>query len=151
MAMKFRSWVEADSGLGTIPFSVNKGSATPASDEVKRTGLQPQVDSQEIETREKDETDKILALDSKIKDFENEIPTGNSTNNPKVNKFKNLWEKLKEKWDQIKSEEDEDSPHNPADGLGSNPGDQKIVKTMQQNPNAVLTTQTQVPLKNGLS
>ena len=146
--MNFRSWSESDAGLGVMPFSANRGSGTPASDEVKRTGLQPQVDSHEIQTSQKDETDKVLAIDAKIKGFENEIPEGDATNNPKVNKFKKLWEKLKEKWEQVKSEEDEDSPHNPEDGLGSNPGDENLIRKMQQNPNMAMTGPDQVPTRS---
>lgn len=150
--MSFRSWIETDSGLGTLPFTVNRGSNTPASDEVKRTGLQPQVDSNEIRTAQKDESDKILAIDDKMKHFKTELPDGNEQDHPKVNKFKKLWEKLREKWEKIKDETDEEeSSSDGDDGLGSKTGDQKMVQAMQQNPNMMVTAGTsQVPTGPGV-
>lgn len=140
--MEFRTWFETEMGLGTLPFSVNRGTATPASDEVKRTGLQPQVDAQEIRTKEKDEQDKILAIDDMIKNFDKDIPEGDD--GEKVNKFKALWDKLKEKWEDAKSDE-EAAKDDLSGGLGSRTGDQSYIKQMQQQPNALLTGPGQLP------
>lgn len=149
--MRLRTWMETEAGLGTLPFSVNRGSNTPASDEVKRTGLQPQVDASEIHTKEKDESEAVLAIDDKMKRFETDLPDGKDAESPKVNKFKELWEKLKEKWEKIKSDQDEPKPPRSEDGLGSNGGDPNYVQTMQQHPNMMLSGgPNQVPTGPGI-
>lgn len=55
--MRFRQWLENEE-LET------KASAMPASAEVIRTGLQPQINSQEIKTKPKDHFDRVQAIDS---------------------------------------------------------------------------------------
>ena len=63
----FKQWMEDEASLGAAspemaPPMVNKNADTTASDEVKRTNLQPQVDSQEIETKSKKEQDRYLKV-----------------------------------------------------------------------------------------
>lgn len=120
--MRFRLWLEHDF------------EPTPASAEVKRTNLQPQVDAQEIDTPAKRDDDKTLAIDASIQRVDVEIPDGDSKD-PKINKFKELWKELKEKWQELKSsnykgEED-------AEALGNNMGDEKFLNQMQQHKNMV--------------
>jgi hypothetical protein len=131
--------MEAEAGMGSnlpdmLASMPNRGTDTPASDEVRRTGLQPQVDAEEIHTKEKDEQDKILAIDGSIKRFDSEMPDGSDSDTPKVNKFKEIWNNLKEKWDEIKMD-DGSEEDNIGGGLSGNVGDQKYLKTMHQYPN----------------
>lgn len=114
-----------------------RGSDTPASDEVKRTGLQPQVDAQEIETKQKNDQDKILAIDAGIERLDKEMPEGkNDEDSPKIGKIKSLWQKFKDKWDEIKNTDD-GAVSNIDDGLG-NHDDDEYAQMMRQHPNMVL-------------
>lgn len=117
--MQFKIWVE-ERGLGTIP-AYGNNTMTPASDKVKQTGLQPQVDSHEIHTKEKEDTDSVLAIDAKLEKIENEFP---EPKGPKVKKFKKLWDKFKEKWETIKMKDSSPpivSPNkSPVPGIPSN-------------------------------
>lgn len=133
--MKFRTWVEEGSlGSGTPemlpPQFVNKGSDTPASDEVKRTGLQPQVDAPNSKADK--EKDAVSAVDSEIAHFDNGIPEEDD-DTPKINQFKQLWDQLKEKWEQIKMSEKQPEEDQET-GLGNAKND-KFTQTMRQFPN----------------
>lgn len=141
--MKFKNWFESESGLGTLPFSSNRGTNTPASDEVRRTGMQPQVDSNETETPEKEETEQIEKIEDKIKDFESEIPAGISQ---KIVKFKSLWEKFLEKWNKIKEDDVVDELPSEELGLGSATGDPKVMKMLRANPNMAPIGLNQTPI-----
>lgn len=130
--MKLKKWLESEASLGSAmpemignPYS-DRGAETPASDQVKRTGLQPQVDTEG--SKFENNPDKIMALDANIERFDTEIPE----DCPKVNKFKQLWMQLKEKWGKIKTDQEENVGSN---GLGDETGDQKYINMMQQNPN----------------
>jgi hypothetical protein len=149
--MQFRTWLESEASLNAgMPeaFPVNRGSNTPASDEVKRTGLQPQVDSQEIHTKEKDEQDKLQAIDGAIKRCDSEIPNGDLENHPKVNKFRKIWNKLKEKWDELRSQVEE-APES-GTTLATTVGNTDYVKMMQQHPNATVTGDSNYPHGPGI-
>ena len=122
--MKFRTWFENDENA-------------TASAAVQNTGLQPQVDAENIDTRQKRDSDKISAIDAGIERLNVELPDGDSED-PKVNKFKELWDKFKEKWENLKvsdydgeEEEMEDDP----DELGQNMGDPKFRQQMTEKPN----------------
>lgn len=143
--MKFRSWLEfsatslgGEAGMGAnipdILASSNRGSDTPASDAVKRTGLQPQVDAQEIETKEKDQQDRILAIDGGVERLDSIVPGGGDA--PKLAKFRSLWQQFKDKWDKIKTTDDA-AVSALDDGLGDT-NDEKYQSTMRQRPNMVL-------------
>lgn len=151
--MKFSVWLEAEAslnaGMPEILPDVNRGTNTPASDEVKRTGLQPQVDSQEIHTNEKDEQDKIQAIDGALKRFDNEIPQG-KTDISKLNKFKKMWDQLKEKWEDIKLGEKEEKVPDPDNGLGTATGNKNYINMMQQHPNMVPVGQENYPHGPGI-
>lgn len=126
----FIQWLENTSLNAQFPelASFVNNQETSASDEVKRTNLQPQVDGGEQVTSP--EEDKILAIDGDIERMTSNLPKENSE---KVNKFKNLWEKMRSDWEKIKR----DNPNSQSDGLGNQTGDENYVKTMQQNPNMV--------------
>lgn len=144
----FKQWMEDEASLGAAspemaPPMVNKNANTTASDEVKRTNLQPQVDSQEIETKSKKEQDRILAIDSDIEHMDMGLPDGDDADTPKINKFKQMWDQLKTQWDQIKMA-DEIPDDGEEEGLGNDGGDEEYLKMMQQHPNMVPQTgQTQ--------
>ena len=133
-AMKFKTWVESEGSLGSgtpemMSPPINNGSETPASDEVKRTGLQPQVDAHSQADKEKDS---VSAVDSEIAHLDNSLPeTDDDT--PKMNQFKQLWDQLKQKWEKIKMNQ-EQPEENQETGLGNAKND-KFTQTMRQFPN----------------
>lgn len=132
--MKFKTWVEQEATMGTPemmpPQPINKGNETPASDEVKRTGLQPQVDAPNSKADK--EKDSVSAVDSEISHMDNSLPDG-SEDTPKINKFKQLWDQLKQSWEMIKTGEEEQEPDE-EDGLG-HAKDDRFTQTMRQFPN----------------
>lgn len=124
----FKIWMESEPSLGAgVPEMQDRGSDTPASDEVKRTNLQPQVDAQEPEAAR--EQDQIAAIDSDIEHLEEKLP---HESGPKINQFRKLWDNLKQKWDKIKMDQE---VHPEEQGLGDSAGDPKFLKAMQQFPN----------------
>ncbi len=124
----------------------NRGSDTPASAEVKRTGLQPQVDAQEIETKQKKEQDRLQAIDTGIQRLDQEIPDGDDEDTPKTNRFRKLWEKLKADWDELKVSDNDDDQEDQS-GLGDH--QQKDYEdTMRKYPNMV-PAQDQFPAGPG--
>lgn len=149
MAMQFRTWLEDEaslnSGFPELGPNVNRGAATVASDEVLRTGLQPQVDSKEIHTDQKDEQDKILAIDGAIKRADSEIPQGKQEGSEKLSRFKQMWDKLKEKWEDLKMMKPDDDNQPDTNGLGSVKGDEKMMAMMQRQPNAMPSNTNQLP------
>lgn len=136
--MKFKVWLEDEASLNSgipemQPFP-NRGNPTSASDEVKRTGLQPQVDAEDIKTKAKSEQDKVLAIDSEIEHLDSSLPEPDEENNPKVSEFHKLWKKLREKWEKIKMSQD---PHDRGElGLGD-AQDAEYSDAMQKHPNMV--------------
>lgn len=143
----FKNWLEDNSLNSDFPeLWADRGSETPASDEVKRTNLQPQVDAQEIQTKAKTEQDKILAIDADIERMSTNLPEGDE-DNQKLNRFKKLWDKMKEKWEKIKMSDEMPAEDKP-EGLGSNTGNQDFLKQMQQHPNMSPINATQGPSLN---
>lgn len=140
--MNFITWLKNENSLNfgfpELITQINRGSETPASAEVKRTGLQPQVDSDTIITPNKEESERLDALDNNIDNID-KILVGDE-NSEKINKFRNTWKKLKRKWEKIKKMELDPLGMNqvPSSGLGSSIGDEKIVNYMQQNPNSTI-------------
>jgi len=139
--MNFKTWIENEASLGSgtpemgaMPM-VNRGSETPASDAVKQTGLQPQVDAKELKTKSHKEQDAMLAIDSEIEHMDMQIPAGDDSETPKLNQFKQLWDALKTAWEDIKMSDN--TPGAEEGGLGTNMGDPKYLAMMQQHPNMV--------------
>lgn len=135
--MNFKFWIESETGLTTgnletFPNPVNRSGDTPASDEVKRTGLQPQVDAQSTKTKANKEQDAMLAIDSEIEHMTNNLPADDE-GTPKVNKFKELWDQLRQTWEKVKMSE-EKPEDDKGEGLG-NAKDDKFTQMMQQFPN----------------
>lgn len=137
--MRFRTWIlkenSLNAGFPEVLAQVNKADSVPASAEVVRTGLQPQVHSEEIPTAEKEEQEKIQAIDSTLQELDKEIE---NSSNEQINKFKKIWDELKEKWQLIKSSKPDVFQKINISGLGGSTGDQKLVQYMQQNPNSTL-------------
>jgi hypothetical protein len=140
--MRFRSWLENETGLNAvfpeILSPINRGSDTPASAEVKRTGLQPQVNSNEIHTAQKEEQDKIQAIDGAIERADSEFP-GDLEGNEKLSEFKKMWKAMKQHWAKLKMQTNntDDMQEVPTNGLASSMGDEQLLQNMQGNPNIV--------------
>lgn len=138
--MNFKIWVEVEgASMGSMTPEmlppINRGGEAPASNQVIQTGLQPQVDAQEIETKSKKEQDAILAIDSDIEHMSNNLPDGDDTDTPKLNKFKQMWDELKTAWDQIKMADTDLS--GPQDDALGNAEDRDYTDMMKQHPNMV--------------
>lgn len=146
---RFQTWrvIRENSVNAGFPEIMQKGGDTPASDEVKRTNLQPQVDAQELQTKGKKEQDRILAIDGELERIDANLPSDDEDSD-KVNEFKKLWDKMKKKWDAIKMSDDKTQVEEPEDkgGLGSNMGDPNYLQTMQQHPNMVPVGPPQGPM-----
>lgn len=150
--MNFKIWVENEASMGSgtpemMPPMANKGGDTPASDEVKRTSLQPQVDSQEIDTKSKREQDRILAIDSDIEHMDMNLPGGDDADTPKINKFKAMWDELKSQWDTIKMSDEVEGQDE--GGLGDEE-DEEYSDMMRQHPNMAHAPGTQGPHGPGI-
>lgn len=124
--MDFLRWLQVENN-NLADFG--QGSPTPASDQVKRTGLQPQVDAQDIKTKSKAEQDKISAVDSQLERVNEILSSVNDEDHPKLAQFKNMWEKLLSSWDGVKfgDEQGEDG------GLGSHEPNERLLNMMKQN------------------
>lgn len=120
----FLKWLEA----GNLA-DFGHGTPTPASTEVKRTGLQPQVDAQDIKTKSKAEQDKISALDGHLERVTDMLSAVNEKDHPKLSEFKNMWDELLNHWEQIKfnDADGEDS------GLGSHEPSERELEMRRQN------------------
>jgi hypothetical protein len=122
----FLNWLKLEMAPLT---DFSQESPTPASDEVKRTGLQPQVDAQNINTKSKSEQDKIGAIDGQLERITNMLSSISEEQYPKLSQFKNLWDELTQSWEQIKFSDENGED----DGLGSHKPNQKLIDDMKQN------------------
>ena len=91
--MNFKTWLENE-----FDSSSNDPSA-----EVSRTGLQPQVDSEDIRTPEKDESDMIRALDGQFERLGTIMQNIESDGSDKIGKIKDFCRNVLDKWGKIKS------------------------------------------------
>lgn len=98
----FTNWLESMGSLANF----GQGNEAPASDEVKRTGLQPQVDAQDIKTKSKAEQDKISALDGQLERIDDILASVDEEENPKLMQFKKMWKDLLQNWERIKYQEE---------------------------------------------
>jgi hypothetical protein len=105
--MRFRTWIESD-------YRTQQMDAFPASAEVIRSGLQPQVDSEEIDTDEKAENDKIGAIDAGMQRLVSMVD-GMDVRTAKMKKIKELLKDFDAKWSRIAAT----TPPREEDGLGS--------------------------------
>ena len=119
-----------------------KHSPTPASDEVKRTNLQPQVDAKAADTKAGLENDRIGAIDADMERLDSSLPEENS-DTPRVNQFKVLWRNLKAQWEKIKTADVDDMAGDKQNPLGNDAGDPNYLKNMQQYPNMAPITPQQ--------
>ena len=147
--MRFISWLENENGLNSILpeiLNTNNVSDNPASAEVKRTGLQPQVNSNEIQTAQKEEQEKIQAIDSAIERADSEMPK-DLEGNKKLSEFKEMWKTMKRNWINLKINNNNDlgMKNIHTNGLASSMGDEKMLKYMQANPNIVPNGPNQSP------
>jgi hypothetical protein len=148
--MNFKNWMEeASMGAATpemLP-GVNRGSDTPASDGVKQTGLQPQVDAQEIETMPGQENKFFSAIDAGIEHLEAGFPEGEDAETPRINRFKSLWQQFKDEYDALKNAQE---PPTEDGGALGNSDDPHYRDLMANNPNMALAPGTQGPHGPGI-
>jgi hypothetical protein len=142
ISMNFKTWVEdQEMSLGGMSpeLMINRGSDTPASDEVKRTNMQPQVDAKEPELAK--DADRVSAIDAGLEHLDTVLPQQSEAGS-KTSQFKKIWSRFKQKWDQIKQgkadQEQEDI------GLGASTGDPRYLQAMQQHPNMVPSSGSQI-------
>ncbi len=119
-----------------------KHSPTPASDEVKRTNLQPQVDAKAADTKAGLENDRIGAIDADVERLDSSLPE-ESDKTPRVNQFMVLWKQLKAQWEKIKTDDVNSTEGDKQNPLGNDMGDQTYLKNMQQYPNMAPITPQQ--------
>jgi len=126
----FRNWLQNENGEFPQLGSPIDNGQTPASSEVKRTGLQPQVDAQEIETKSKAEQDKISAIDAEIERIQEILGSVDDEKHPKLGHFKSMWNELLDSWETIKFG---DEPMDDGSGLGSHTPSERELDSMKQN------------------
>jgi hypothetical protein len=122
----FMKWVEEyEAQMGQNP--------TPASAEVQRSRLQPQVGTENIAKNAQD-IDALLAIDSKVQHFDADIKNALKDDSESVQQFKTLWGDLSSKWKEFKAKKESQANHTDY-GLGSNGGDPNYVQSMGEHPN----------------
>lgn len=126
----FRNWLQNEHGdFPNLGNPMDNGDS-PASGEVKRTGLQPQVDAQDIETKSKSEQDKIGALDAQMERISDIISNVDDDQHKKLGQFKLMWDEFVEAWETIKFG---DNGSDDGSGLGSHTPDENLLDIMKQN------------------
>lgn len=140
--MDFKTWIEEQEvSLGGMSpeLMINRGSETPASDEVKRTNMQPQVDAQEPKLAK--DADRVSAIDAGLEHLDSVLPQ-QSEAGTKTSQFKKMWSEFKRKWDKIKM--DKEVPPQEETGLGAATGDPRYLQSMQQHPNMIPSNGSQL-------
>lgn len=122
--MKFKMWLENEMDGTSDGFA-------PASAEVQRTGLQPQVDSQEIQTKEKEHHDKLMGLDSQMQRIRTIIDQMDIAGSKKLKRARDFCREMVDQWDKLKTEDDSKGMGDM--GLGAFNPNQKQVQWMQDN------------------
>jgi hypothetical protein len=95
--MRFKNWLEND-------INTKRMDAFPASAEVIRTGLQPQVGSEDITTDQKEENDRLMALDAQIERLRH-LATQADHPSEKLKKAYELCNRFVDEWDQLKRQD----------------------------------------------
>lgn len=143
----FYKWVEDQQNQSDQPNpdenQAGMGQAdTSASDEVKRTNLQPQIGTDKIAKNSAD-IDSLMAIDSKIQHFDSDIKDVLRDDSESAHQLKGLWSDLRSRWKEFKQKK-ENSVDNGDYGLGSEGGDSGYRKQMYDHPNAT-PPQDEVP------
>jgi len=123
--MRFRIWLEDE-------ISNQAMTSAPASSEVIKTGLQPQVDAKEIKTKQKDEHDVLLAVDGHVQRIKSATEDIGKDKGEKAMKVKDFCRKFVDGWEKLKSggEEEQD-----VQGFGGpNPQQMQFMKQNQPLP-----------------
>jgi len=140
--MSFKTWIEdQEMSLGGMSpeLMINRGSETPASDEVKRTNMQPQVDAQEPKLAK--DADRISAIDAGLEHLDSVLPQ-QAEAGTKTSQFKKMWSDFKRKWDKVKM--DKEVPPQEETGLGMATGDPRYLQAMKQHPNMIPSNGSQM-------
>lgn len=127
-----------EASLGSATPEMNQQSSgvnnpAPASAEVQKTNLQPQVDAKPTDTKAGLENDRIGAINADMERFDASLPDENS-DTPRVNQFRTMWKQLKDQWELIKTADSED-PQNQGTPLNQDMGDPNYMQKMQKFPN----------------
>lgn len=126
--MRFKIWLEnEDMDIDSAQTS------SPASAEVIKTGLQPQVDAKEIHTKQKDEHDKLMAIDGHMQRIQQAADTLNQT--PKQQKLKAFCKKISSEWEKVKSGDEEQEDAGGLGGFRPSPKQIDYMKNNQPLPN----------------
>jgi hypothetical protein len=120
--MDFRTWFEND-------LMTAQQSNAPASAEVIRSGLQPQVDAQEIKTSQKEEYERIAHIDEFVGKIIRSSQDINPRVSPRLKDIKTFCEKLARDWTNIKG----DAGDGGQNGLGSFKPNAKTLQSMKNN------------------
>lgn len=124
--MSFKIWLENE--IDGQPSGME-----PPSGEVKRTGLQPQVDAQEIKTKEKEETDKLMAIDGHMQRIQTVIDGLDVNHSDKLRALKKFGQGMLDDWDRFKTQGDTNELGDM--GLGEfNPSPNKVRWMMDNQP-----------------
>lgn len=117
--MRFKTWLEND-----ILDITKAQTQAPASAEVIKTGLQPQVDAKEIQTKQKGDHDKMMAIDGHVKRM---ASASDGLDQKKVKKF---IKKVEDGWEKLMAGDEEQED---AGGLGGFNPSAKQVDYMKNN------------------
>jgi hypothetical protein len=88
--MRFRKWLENEELEA-------KASAMPASAEVIRTGLQPQINSQEIKTKPKEHFDRAQAIDAHVERIRHAVKGEKGELRKVCDQMVEIWDSYKNK------------------------------------------------------
>ncbi len=95
--MRFKTWFEME-----LPDE-------PGSDEVIRTGLQPQVDAKDIHTTDKEGQEKIMALDGHFQRIADILPSLDVSSS-RQKAVRNFCQNVVERWEALRSPPPEGTP-----------------------------------------
>ena len=136
--MNFKLWIEEqeaglnsgfpDKGMGELP-------ETPASNGVKRTGLQPQVDAQALAPKSQWDQDKVGAIDADLERLKLTYADEDANSESRVGRFRQLLDGLINQWKSVKMSDGDMLSNDEDAGLGQTMGDQNFLQMMRQNPN----------------
>lgn len=119
--LTFSQWIEN---------SLGNALSNPASSNVLRTGLQPQVNSQEIPTQQKENVDGIMALDSHIQRLKEVAHQITQKKSDKSERIKKLVSSFVKEWENLTKEETQDYDK---EGLGSYKPSENELEFMRNN------------------
>jgi hypothetical protein len=125
----FRMWLNENKDT-VFPDLLQKADQAPASAEVIKTGLQPQVDAQEITAKDQEDQDKIMAVDSHVKRISTVLD--NSEKSDRLKQVAKVWKNFLKDWEQIKMGDQPASDRPIGNGLGDVHASDKYLDYLKQ-------------------